>query len=254
MEHGRLAYYQEAGTPDFWDAQWARLLASDHYAPFRRGDLGLLEESFAAHLPKRGRVLEAGCGTGQFVLALRARGYDCEGVDYVATTVERARAAVPDLPVSVGDVTALAHDDETFDAVISLGVVEHRYEGPHPFLSEMRRVLKRDGTLLVSVPHFNPLRRLRHRQGWYRDDCGALDFYQWAFPEEEFRRLLREAGLRVVAEHGYDHRKTLRSEIPLLGRLPSLLSRALLRLTDQVQAIRRELGHLRMYVTRRDDA
>ena len=47
-----------------------------------------LEESGAI----RGSVLDVGCGTGEHVLYLAARGHDCWGVDFVPVAVERAKA------------------------------------------------------------------------------------------------------------------------------------------------------------------
>jgi SAM-dependent methyltransferase len=247
VERGRLAYYQHQADASYWDDLWARQLTPAYFAPFAKGWLDLLEEPFTRWLPREGPILEAGCGTGQFVLGLRARGYDCIGIDYAERTVERVRAAVPDLPIFQGDVTRMQYEDGVFAGVISLGVVEHRYEGPEPFLSEMVRVLRPGGRLLVSVPDFNALRRRRHARGGYPAQCEG-EFYQWAFPAEEFRTILRDHGLTVVAEHGYGHRKSMRSELPWLTRLPSLLSRAVMRIADNVPGLPDRWGHMRMYI------
>jgi len=49
--------------------------------------------------------------------------------------VEKAKEFDPDLPIVVGDVQNLDYPDSSFDAYISLGVVEHFEEGG-PFLKQ----------------------------------------------------------------------------------------------------------------------
>lgn len=250
VENGRLAYYQEAADAGYWDTHWESELAPERLAPFARGELSLLEEPFTRWLPREGRILEAGCGTGQFVLALRARGYDCIGIDYAARTVEQVRSILPDLPIFEGDVTRMEYADDSFSAVISLGVVEHRREGPDPFIRDMVRVLRPGGRLLISVPDFNSLRQWRARRGGYPAECGG-EFYQWAFTPREFRSILEAFPLRVVGEFGYDHRKSMRSELPWLTRLPGAAMRAVMRLADHAPGIPQAWGHMRLYVAER---
>ena len=45
--------------------------------------MGWFEESFIKFLPKTGKIIEAGCGLGYYVLALERRGYDVEGVEWI---------------------------------------------------------------------------------------------------------------------------------------------------------------------------
>ena len=84
-------------------------------------------------------------GLGQDVLALRVRGYDAEGVDWGSETVQAVRELYPELPIRASDVTQMEVPDGYYKGYISLGVVEHRQEGPQPFLKEASRVLERDG-------------------------------------------------------------------------------------------------------------
>ena len=115
---------------------------------------------FRERLPKDGRILENGCGLCRYVVALRAEGYDVVGVDFVHEALRRAAAASPDLPLVTGDGLALPFASNSFDAVVSVGVIEHFMEGPAALLREARRVLRDGGLLLVSVPHFNLSRRV----------------------------------------------------------------------------------------------
>jgi SAM-dependent methyltransferase len=243
----RLAWFHETATPGFWDAEWERELSGEFFRPYREGRLFDFEAPFSRYLPHEGLVLEAGCGTGQWVLALRARGYDCVGIDYAWRTLVRVHADVPELPLVGGDLLGLCLRDDACTGITSLGVVEHRKEGPEPFLAELYRVLAPGGRLLISVPYFNALREYRAARGAYLQDTTGLDFYQWAFTAREFDALLVRTGFTVLDHVPYGHYKCLRGEFTWLTRLPDLAMRILLRLTSYSATVR-AWGHMLLYV------
>jgi SAM-dependent methyltransferase len=180
----------------------------------KAGGLGYFEAPFLSHLPKEGKILEAGCGIGQMVVALKARGYDVEGVEFSAKTVAMVKGYLPDCPVRVGDVRGLDYPDGHFAGYISLGVVEHFREGPSEILAEAARVLKPGGTMLISVPRFNPLRRMKASLGLYSSSSSG-EFYQYAFQGRELSLLLKKARLIPRAIYFYDVIKGLKDEIPV---------------------------------------
>lgn len=53
-------------------------------------DMETLYESFLAELPKNGRILDIGCGSGRDTLAFKNMGYQVEAIDYSKALVERA--------------------------------------------------------------------------------------------------------------------------------------------------------------------
>jgi SAM-dependent methyltransferase len=251
LEQGRLAYYRQAATAEHWDEVWEARISPDYYAAAQDGHIGLpeLERLWREYLPRTGRILEAGCGPGHVVLALRARGYDAEGVEYAIATVQRALSILPDLPIRWGDVTALDVDDATYAAYLSFGVVEHRREGPEPFFREAHRILKPDGLAFFSVPHLHPLRRWRASLS--RASVGDLAFYQYAFAPAEFDKLLRAAGFSVLDSATYDTLKGVGDELPWLKRLAQRPPTK--RIIKRVLALPwvRHLGHMRMVVARK---
>ncbi|MBI2333040.1 MAG: class I SAM-dependent methyltransferase [Chloroflexi bacterium] len=186
VENDRLVYYNKTADQGFWETVWLKDVTEEYYKPFRAGNLFTFEKIFKRHLPKPGLILEAGCGTAQLVVALNAMGYDCLGLDYAVRTLGKVQQVTGPLRLVSGDLTALGFSNEAFDAIISIGVVEHRREGPEPFLYEKYRILKPGGLLLISVPYFNPLRRWRASRGAYQADVSGLDFYQYAYSRCEF--------------------------------------------------------------------
>lgn len=100
------------------------------------------------------RVLDAGCGAGQVMEPLLARGAEVAGFDLSAAMVDLARqrlGAAVDL--RVGDLgAALPYADAEFDVVI-VSLALHYVEDWASALAELRRVLRPGGRLIVSIIH-----------------------------------------------------------------------------------------------------
>ena len=173
-----------------------------------------LTDLIERNLPATGRVLEAGCGLGQYVLLLRERGRAAVGADW---SLEALRAgARAGAPVSVMDLRALAVATGAVAAYLSLGVVEHDPDGPDAILTEAARVVPAGGWLLLSVPYWNGVRRLgapylRRRARLTRAAGGQ--FYQYAFTRRELGQRLAAHGFAVRAFHPYDPARVLRKAL-----------------------------------------
>ncbi len=254
VQNGRLAYYMTAADIDFWDNHWQTHFDPAVYDWADSGPhLGSFEQPFVKYLPKTGPVLEAGCGLGQYVAALRARGYAVEGVEWGRKTVETVLAARPDLPIRTGDVTRLEVPDGYYHGYISLGVIEHRQEGPEPFLKEAYRVLIPGGVALISVPYIHGLRRMKARLGLYRGRAEGLAFYQYAFNQEEMGAFLRAAGFTVVDTWVYAGFKGVKDEIPLLRWIVGwpFFGRRIQNWLLASRWTEQNLGHMIMFVCRK---
>ncbi len=82
-------------------------------------------ERFAAPLAKR-RVLDCGCGAGEYVRALLARGADAYGVEFDENKLAvAARDGELAARLSAGDLEALAFPDVSFDLALLNEVLEH---------------------------------------------------------------------------------------------------------------------------------
>ncbi|MCZ2850517.1 class I SAM-dependent methyltransferase [Modestobacter sp. VKM Ac-2978] len=100
------------------------------------------------------RILDAGCGSGPLAAELRARGAVVTGFDSSAVMVDLARERLGgDADVQVADLAApLPFADGGFDDVTASLVLHYLRDWTAP-LSELRRVLRPGGRLVLSVNH-----------------------------------------------------------------------------------------------------
>ena len=223
---------QAGNQTEYWEGQW-----DDDVRTFD----GQVRRLLAAHLPSGGRVLEAGCGQGQVVAGLASLGHTVVGIDLAQRALADCHHRQPTLPLSVADVGQMPFPDATFNAVVSLGVVEHFEPGPLPVLQEHRRVLDDEGVLFLTAP----------ARGWYRtwtdfrhlqlgraityEQRGRtvalrsetrtekmLDrtFHQYEFPRGRLVELLGAAGFDVELWQPFDVAAAL-GESPVLAWLAS---------------------------------
>lgn len=141
-------------------------------------------------------VLDAGCGFGEWVSFLAAKGYRAEGLDYSEALVARARSLYPGLPWHVGDIRRMPHRDGSLGAVISWGVIEHDEAGPGETLREFWRVLQPGGVVIVTVPLDSAVQRHSADYLYHRD--GRQVFFQYFMTEMDLAAHVRDAGFEIV--------------------------------------------------------
>ena len=169
---------------------------------------GFVEEICRDVTDRRPRILDVGCGTGANLLMLSKYG-NAEGVDISEDALAFCRERGLD-KVRLGAGEELPYDDGTFDLVTAFDVVEHM-DDDLAGLSEMRRVLRPDGRVLLFVPTF---------------------MFLWGLQDDvsNHRRRYRLSELRRVLERaGFEIERTTYANITFF--LPILLIRKLMRLT-----------------------
>jgi SAM-dependent methyltransferase len=98
------------------------------------------------------RVLDAGCGEGYGTDILAGSAREVTGADLEHDVIERAAIRYPRAKFEAANLLALPYADASFDAVVSLQVIEHLHT-PQQFVAECARVLVPGGLLVISTPN-----------------------------------------------------------------------------------------------------
>jgi SAM-dependent methyltransferase len=150
----------DAELAAFWDSsddyyECARL-ANDDYSDAHHEPHRATLAAFEAIAPRR--VLDVGCGSGEFAAALveRLSSVEYVGVDVSLRAVAEARALGRPGMFLAADAEQLPFADASFQGVLSLFALEH-FAHPRQVLAELVRVLSPGGVLaLVSVAYDRP--------------------------------------------------------------------------------------------------
>jgi len=130
--------------------------------------------SVESNVPKGGRVLDSGCGTGNFSIGLGLRGYNVEGIDISRAMLQRARlkkkkAGLQNVEFKEWDIEkGLAfYPDGNFDCVISVHAL-YTLREPEAAIREYLRVLKPSGRFIMAEPH-SPIKIIPIAKEIYRE-------------------------------------------------------------------------------------
>lgn len=136
-----------------------------------------------------GRVLDVGCATGNFLYALRRRGWEVYGVELNAQAATYARERLG-LPVFTGDLVDAHFPDAWFNLVILWDVLEHLHD-PKGALREAARVTRPGGTLVLSLPNPDSIEARVFGPYWAGWDVPR---HLYIFTRDVLDRLLTETG------------------------------------------------------------
>ncbi|MCC6181895.1 MAG: hypothetical protein B6D44_00550 [Ignavibacteriales bacterium UTCHB2] len=109
--------------------------------------------SIALNLVQDKTILDIACGTGYGTNILASRAKAIVGIDVDEKTIEQARYNYRkgNIEFKAGSITSIPYKDNYFDVVVSFETVEH-IENHELMMSEIKRVLKADGILIMSSP------------------------------------------------------------------------------------------------------
>jgi SAM-dependent methyltransferase len=139
------------------------------------------------------RVLDIGCGDGEFLGVLRQLGWECHGTELTEVTARRA-AAIPGLEIRTGPLAEDAYEPGRFDVISLWHVLEHLPD-PDRTLRACACWLSGGGLLLLAVPNLESWQARAFRGSWFHLDP---PFHLQHFGPASLARALRAAGLEVL--------------------------------------------------------
>lgn len=198
-EHAYQDFWQDVGQrfPDLGGAASTTI--------YRAGERRLI----AKYLPKLAgmRVLKTDlwdeARNTRILQWVQQRGATVVGIDISHPTIATAKVNFGDAPFgAVGaDVRELPFADGVFDAIYSMGTIEH-FEETEQAPRELARVLKPGGTAIIGVPNRRDpfLRPLLVEMLWR---CGLYDYgFEKSYTHRRLGQMLTDAGLTVEASDG----------------------------------------------------
>lgn len=144
-----------------------------------------------------GRLLDVGCGSGNYLYSLRELGWEVYGVE---VDVGAAHYACDRLGLNVlpGTLEEARFPEAFFDVVAMRQVLEH-LPNPSGSLMEVYRVLKPDGKLMVEVPNIASPSAMLFRSWWFNLDVPR---HVYSFTPRTLEAMLKKSGFtQVKIEH-----------------------------------------------------
>ncbi len=189
----------------------SRAIRKRRYDAFTRARMRVQFGWFTSRLKRafRGtrpmRLIDIGCGQGDLLYLLRLDSdFNAIGLDLSVVPVMYCRKL--GLDVKVGTLQEQSFEEESFDAVTALNLIEH-VPDPVAELREMNRALVPGGLLASRVPCVTHIRARMSGINW---DQFNPPRHLWYFSPETFGRLLQMTGFECVYESTFSNNPVLR--------------------------------------------
>jgi len=187
-ENKLLNLYESSPANDLW----IDVLLSEEQYNFNVKEFTEIIETVEKYT-SGGKMLDLGCSIGLFLKIAKGRGWDTLGIELNERAIRHARE---EFGLNIID-KKLEHsniEDESFDVVTILGVLEH-VSDPAGLLREINRVLKKNGILMILVPNVNSLAaKIMHEKTATFDGKNHL-FY---FSIDTLSKLVHKSGYEVL--------------------------------------------------------
>lgn len=140
-----------------------------------------------------GRLLDVGCGQGEFAAGMAERGWSAEGIDFDEGAVRVARQQ-PGVTTASGSIIDQAYPADCFDAITMSNVIEH-VSDPVETVAECHRVLTPGGRLVMITPNIASTGHRLFGQDWRGLEVPR---HLYLYTPGALAKLARGAGFRWV--------------------------------------------------------
>ena len=140
------------------------------------------------HQPSKGLILDIGAGTGDFLSVAQNDGWKTIGVE----PSEKAKTIAKNKGVSFVEDTAEL-ESHTFDVISMWHVLEH-VPNLEEQVTELKRLLKPSGTLIVAVPNFKSFDAKHYGKFWAAYD---VPIHFWHFSKSAIQKLFEKENMKL---------------------------------------------------------
>jgi 2-polyprenyl-3-methyl-5-hydroxy-6-metoxy-1,4-benzoquinol methylase len=138
-------------------------------------------------------LLEIGCGTGDFLVEARTRGFEVFGIEFSSAAAATANERLGSIVVETGEVHETHFGDSSFHVVAFADVIEH-VRDPVRFLRQIHRFLRPGGLLFLVTPSIDSWSRRLLGQNWMEYKLEHLYY----FGNESLSYLLKRSGFDSI--------------------------------------------------------
>lgn len=146
------------------------------------------------------KVLDVGCGFGFDLIKKFNDGYDCYGVEIDPYRAKKVEKIFSDhgakITIKTGTAEKVPFGNSIFDEVICSHVIEH-VPNDRKAVSEIYRVMKRGGRLVLNVPHVRNL-HTRFRKSIGLKNCYTDRTHVREYTRDQVVSLLKETGFKDI--------------------------------------------------------
>ncbi len=140
-----------------------------------------------------GRLLEIGCGDGDFLLVAREAGFTVQGVEFSKSAAEKAEAKLKDNCVLCGTVEDLPPPEKAFDICVLFDVIEH-VRDPIRFMKNIHNLLGPEGILFLATPSLDSWSARLMKNNWMEFKPEHLHY----FDRETIQNALCKCGFKEI--------------------------------------------------------
>jgi 2-polyprenyl-3-methyl-5-hydroxy-6-metoxy-1,4-benzoquinol methylase len=183
--------------PDYFIGSGTDASLAAQFNIVKRGTARLQLSCIASYLSglgrvaNRGRLIEIGCGHGNFLLEARSHGYVVQGIEFSKDAAAHANELIGSDFVMVGTILSIDLPSEAYDVCVLADVIEH-VRDPRDTISYVYRILKPGGVVFISTPSTASWSAWLMGSSWMQFKREHL-FY---FDPHSLAQLLARAGFR----------------------------------------------------------
>ena len=154
----------------------------------------LFKEKLMVVVPSalKGKILDIGCGNGEFLSGLQKYGWDTYGVEISPKACEIAKRV--GINVFCGELFQAKYTSEFFDVIVMNQILEHVHS-PSSHLKEINRILKPKGLLIISVPNIDSFESKIFKEKW---TCLDVPRHLYHFNLKTLTPLLQKHNFEII--------------------------------------------------------
>lgn len=141
-----------------------------------------------SYQPVKGRILDIGAGTGDFLLECKNQNWDILGIE----PNDKAKGIAIGKGIKFGD-TIEKLESNSFDVITMWHVLEHVPDVEHQ-VAELKRLLKPSGTIIIAVPNFKSYDAKYYKEFWAAYDVPR---HLWHFSKTAIEKLFDKQNMNL---------------------------------------------------------